>query len=163
MIRTAGIDAKGGPSKKVERRKMLFLNGLRFSVNHPEIPQYKVFPGWGQSRREFTLFKSQYPHCHLSRIILQKPKPQGDTNSYFQTSGVLHWGLSQTVKCVAFPPTAQWPSNSIRKEALKKKSKTLPFETPLKTNCFAGKSELCRRLGAERDCCFSACLESFDS
>lgn len=80
--------------------------GFIFSVNHLEVPQYGVFPSSRESRREFTLFKSQYPHCHLNGIILQNPKPQGNTNSYFQTSGLLCLGLSQTAECIAFPPTA---------------------------------------------------------
>lgn len=80
----------------------------------------KVFPSWGKSRREFMLFKSSYPHWHLSGIILQKPKTQGDTNSRTAMCGD-----NPGNKHISFPPTVQWPINNMKKEALKKGDKTL--------------------------------------
>lgn len=52
---------------------------------------------------------------------------------------------------ISFPPTVQWSTNSMKKEALGKKEQTLPLLTALKTNCFADKSGPCRRLGAYRE------------
>ena len=121
MIRAIGIGAKGGPSMKGRKKENALLKWVAFSLSVTlRSLNTKHFLSWGQRRREFTLFKSQSPHCHLNGIILQKPKPQGDTNSYFQTSGLLCLGLPQTVKCIAFPPTAQWPTNNMKKDVLEK-------------------------------------------
>lgn len=68
------------------------------------------------------LFESSYPHCHLSGIILQKPKPRGDTKLPLDLRFAV-FGVSSDSECISFPPTAQWPTNNVKKEALVKGAK----------------------------------------
>ena len=108
------------PLESKKRESVLFKWGAySLSINLRSLST-KVFPSWGESGREFMLFKSSHPHWHLSGIILQKPKTQGDANLWIAICG----GNPEN-KHISFPPTVQWPINNMKKEALEKGDKTL--------------------------------------
>lgn len=98
---------------------MFFLNGVHIlcqSTWDLSVQKYSL----AGERREFMLFKSSHPHWHLSEIILQKLKPQGDANPRTAMRG----GNPEN-KHISFPPTVQWPIDNMKKEALEKGDKTL--------------------------------------